>query len=107
MQNLQFMLFRERRGRNVGGSPLDSMEGVEVMRLATHRSCTAVVILATVLFATAFADAATQAYKQTNLVSDGSAPAAFTDPNLKNPWGVAIGPGPFWVANQMTGTATL
>jgi uncharacterized protein (TIGR03118 family) len=31
-----------------------------------------------------------------------------TDPNLKNPWGVAFGPtGPFWVANQVTSTATL
>jgi hypothetical protein len=30
------------------------------------------------------------AYTQTNLVSDGSVPAAHTDPNLINPWGMSI-----------------
>ncbi len=52
---------------------------------------------------------ATGFYVQTNLVSDlpGIAPAP-TDPNLLNPWGVSFGPTtPFWVSNQVSGTATL
>jgi uncharacterized protein (TIGR03118 family) len=59
--------------------------------------------------AQSFAVAATvEAYKQTNLVSDGSASAVTTDADLKNPWGVSVGPGTFfWVANQVTGTSTL
>ena len=45
---------------------------------------------------------------QTNLVSDIPGLAAFTDPNLKNPWGIAkSGGSPFWVSNQVTGKATL
>jgi uncharacterized protein (TIGR03118 family) len=50
-------------------------------------------------------------FTQTNLVSDaqpGHLTAAIQDPNLINPWGVAFSPtGPFWVANNHTGTATL
>ncbi|MBV9510384.1 MAG: TIGR03118 family protein [Caulobacteraceae bacterium] len=44
----------------------------------------------------------------TNLVSDGSVPAANTDPNLINPWGVAYSPGgPFWVSDNNSGVSTL
>ncbi len=47
-------------------------------------------------------------YVVTNLVSDIAGLAANTDPNLKNPWGVAYSPtGPFWVANQGSNTSTL
>ncbi|HEY6290165.1 MAG TPA: TIGR03118 family protein [Terriglobia bacterium] len=48
-------------------------------------------------------------YTQTNLVSNSSAtPAAFTDPNLINPWGnVSNGGSPFWVSDQGTGLSTL
>jgi uncharacterized protein (TIGR03118 family) len=50
-------------------------------------------------------------FTQTNLVSDaqpGHLTAAIQDPNLINPWGVAFPPtGPFWVANNHTGTATV
>jgi uncharacterized protein (TIGR03118 family) len=47
-------------------------------------------------------------FTQTNLTSDGSVKAANTDPNLKNPWGVAFSPtGPFWVSDNATGLATL
>ena len=47
-------------------------------------------------------------FVQSNLVSDIPGLAAFTDPNLKNPWGIAkSGTSPFWVSNQATGTATL
>jgi len=48
------------------------------------------------------------AYDVDVLVSDGSVPANFTDPNLKNPWGLAFNPFAFdWVANNHTGTSTL
>lgn len=48
------------------------------------------------------------AFDVTNLVSDGSVPAAWTDPNLVNPWGIAYSPsGPFWVADNGPGVSTL
>lgn len=46
--------------------------------------------------------------KMTNLVSDGSMPAAITDPSLVNAWGISYGPtGPFWVSDNGTGVSTL
>ena len=51
---------------------------------------------------------ASWAYDVDVLVSDGSVPADFTDPHLKNPWGVAFNPFGFdWVAHNHTGTSTL
>ena len=45
---------------------------------------------------------------QTNLVSDGFVPAAHTDANLLNPWGVSFGPTtPFWISDNNAGVATL
>jgi len=47
-------------------------------------------------------------YVQTNLTSNIPGLANFTDPNLKNPWGISFGPStPFWTANNGTGTSTL
>src|SRR5258708_4433688 len=47
-------------------------------------------------------------YQMTPLVSDQAGVAAHTDPKLVNPWGVAFSPtGPFWIANNHSGTATL
>ena len=47
-------------------------------------------------------------FTQTNLVSDGAVPAAVTDPNLVNPWGLAAGPtSPWWVNDNGTGLSTL
>lgn len=48
-------------------------------------------------------------YVQTNLVSDGTVPALTTDPNLKNPWGIAFFPGlsPFWISDNNAGVSTL
>ena len=47
-------------------------------------------------------------YVQTNLVSSVSGLAAFTDPNLKNPWGMSFSAGsPFWISDQATGLSTL
>jgi uncharacterized protein (TIGR03118 family) len=51
---------------------------------------------------------ATRSYVQTNLVSDVPGLAAHTDPNLKNPWGTAVGPGsPIWVSDNHAGVTTL
>ncbi len=47
-------------------------------------------------------------FVQTNLVSDGAVPAAFTDPKLVNPWGLVAGPTtPWWVNDNGTGFSTL
>jgi uncharacterized protein (TIGR03118 family) len=47
-------------------------------------------------------------FTQTNLVSDVPGLAANTDPNLKNPWGVAFSAtSPFWTSDQVTGLSTL
>jgi uncharacterized protein (TIGR03118 family) len=48
-------------------------------------------------------------YQQTNLVSDQPGVALIQDTNLVNPWGISLSPtgGAFWVANNVTGTATL
>jgi uncharacterized protein (TIGR03118 family) len=47
-------------------------------------------------------------YLQTNLVSDISGVARFTDPNLVNPWGLAYTPtGAFWVSDNNSGLSTL
>src|SRR6266550_2982207 len=51
---------------------------------------------------------ATRSYVQKNLVSDIPGLAAHTDPNLKNPWGTAVGPGsPIWVSDNHAGVTTL
>ncbi len=69
---------------------------------------TASVVLLSVLESASFAETQ-QFYTQTNLVSGGAVSAPVTDPNLINPWGLAFDPtgGPFWAANNGTGTATV
>src|SRR5688572_10617248 len=43
----------------------------------------------------------------TAVVSNGSVAGTIVDPNLVNPWGMAVAPGgPIWVANNATQTAT-
>jgi uncharacterized protein (TIGR03118 family) len=47
-------------------------------------------------------------YLQTNLVSNVPGQAAYTDPNLINPWGMAYSAtSPFWVSDNGTGVSTL
>jgi uncharacterized protein (TIGR03118 family) len=47
-------------------------------------------------------------YVQTNLLSNLSGKAAFTDSNLKNPWGMAWAPGgPFWISDNNSGFSTV
>jgi uncharacterized protein (TIGR03118 family) len=49
-----------------------------------------------------------ETYTVTNLVSDGAIPAAHTDANLVNAWGLtATATSPWWVANNGTDTTTL
>jgi len=47
-------------------------------------------------------------YSQQNLVSDVPGVAGLTDPNLVNPWGMAVDPnGSFWIANNRVGISTV
>ena len=51
---------------------------------------------------------AAASYIQTNLVSDVSGLAAFTDPNLVNPWGLSSSStSPWWLSDNGTGVSTL
>jgi uncharacterized protein (TIGR03118 family) len=71
-----------------------------ISRLATAVATLALAVAPTFLHADSFT--------QTNLVSDIQGLAANTDPNLKNPWGVAFSAtSPFWTSDQGTGLATL
>jgi len=47
-------------------------------------------------------------YTQTNLVSDGSVPAAHIADNLINPWGISHSPtGPLWISDNGSGVTTV
>ncbi len=53
-------------------------------------------------------DTTTNSYTQTNLVSDLSGMAAFTDPHLVNPWGLSRTATSYWWASDAgTGVSTL
>jgi hypothetical protein len=53
-------------------------------------------------------DSKQPSYSAKVLVSDGSLPASFTDPNLINGWGVAFNPNGFvWVSSEDAGKAVL
>lgn len=54
------------------------------------------------LLAAATAAASAQAYKVTNLVSDGSVPANLTDPGFINPWGVSVSSN-WWISAAHSG----
>src|SRR5580704_7163596 len=57
------------------------------------------------VLSTPAAEAQTNSYKQTNLVSDTQGMAPVIDPNLVNPWGICIIPGdPFWIADNASPT---
>ena len=65
-------------------------------------------LLSLLLSLMASAAQAQTGYKQTNLVANTAGIAAHTDPQLTNPWGIALFPGqPFWIANNNGGTSTL
>ncbi|MBV8092216.1 MAG: TIGR03118 family protein [Acetobacteraceae bacterium] len=47
-------------------------------------------------------------FQETDLVSDGSVPAAHIDPDLNNPWGISHSPtSPFWISDNGRGLSTL
>ena len=88
--------------------PDQSMERI-IMRLSNVRSASLSAALgAGLLVGLAAAPAHATRFVVTNLVSDGSVPAATIDPNLINPWGIAYAPkGPFWVSDNNAGVSTL
>ena len=63
--------------------------------------------VSTMMMQAAMATAA-PSFIETPLISDGSTPAAETDPNLVNPWGISYGPtSPFWISENNTGTTSV
>ncbi len=50
---------------------------------------------------------AATAFVAKNLVADTASGTVTVDANLVNPWGIAFGPGPAWVANNHSETSTL
>ncbi len=78
------------------------------MSIQSSIGATALIVSLAVGLATQATAARPQIFTVANLVSDGSVPAANTDPNLINPWGIAASPtGPFWVSDNGSGVATV
>src|SRR5919205_1811756 len=78
------------------------------MRTRRIVTVAAMLAVAAAVLAAATPAAERNAYVQHNLVSDGSAPADHTDPNLVNAWGLTSLPGsPWWVADNQTSVSTL
>ena len=80
--------------------------------LPSTKALTATLLVAAACSASYAADSPSRridrVYAVTPLVSDGGVVARFTDPNLKNGWGVAFNPNGFvWVANNGSATSTL
>jgi hypothetical protein len=77
---------------------------------AARRALIALAIVITAAFALRFRTKAADAaptFTQTNLVSDTAGMAKTTDPNLVNPWGMALGINSgIWVSDEGTGKAT-
>jgi len=77
------------------------------MRTIPNSIKTAFLVLTAVSFTIAFARA--DSYRATNIQSDIPGLAAHVDPNLVNPWGMAVpsATGPIWVSDNGTGVSTL
>src|SRR6266403_1608125 len=77
--------------------------------MKTTNPCMKISLLfvAAVMFTVASARAVT--YSWTNFQSDIAGVAQHTDPNLVNPWGMAVPSpnGPMWVSDNGTGVSTL
>jgi uncharacterized protein (TIGR03118 family) len=95
---------KARRGREFGRRVVETLEGRALLSSGMHAH--AHVHIQAVRPGTTL-------FTQTNLVSDGAIPAQVVDHNLVNSWGVTFKPagttpgGPFWVANNGTGVASL
>jgi len=73
--------------------------------VATRPAARLLALLAVTAFAIPSAHAQ---YAQTNLVSNIPGLAAFTDPDLQNPWGMSFGnTSPYWISDNGTGLSTL
>ncbi len=76
-------------------------------RVSTHRTFTLGATLAAAALL-AGAGTANAQYARRNLVSNVPGVGSFTDPNLRNAWGVAFNPaGVVWVSAEATGKSTL
>jgi uncharacterized protein (TIGR03118 family) len=77
------------------------------MRTTPNSIKTTFFVLTAISFTAAFARA--DSYSSTNLQSDIPGLAAHVDPNLVNPWGMAVpsATGPIWVSDNGTGVSTL
>jgi uncharacterized protein (TIGR03118 family) len=77
------------------------------MRTIPNSIKTTFLVLTAISFTSLFARADT--YSVTNLQSDIPGLAAHVDPNLVNPWGMAVpsATGPIWVSDNGTGVSTL
>jgi uncharacterized protein (TIGR03118 family) len=77
------------------------------MRTTPNSIKTTFLVLTAISFTSLFARADT--YSLTNLQSDIPGLAAHVDPNLVNPWGMAVpsATGPIWVSDNGTGVSTL
>src|SRR5881275_3021485 len=78
----------------------------KLMKTTNHYRKIALLWLAVVMFTAASARADT--YSWTNFQSDIAGVAQHTDPNLVNPWGMAVSSsGTIWVSDNGTGVSTL
>lgn len=76
--------------------------------MRTFRSRIGGVLIAASCVAAAARQSEAAGYRQTNLVSDVPGAAAVTDPNLVNPWGLAVAQPTFlWAADNTSGVSTL
>ena len=77
------------------------------VRAGCRLACTIVVTLVIVLGVSSASAAGPVTFTQTNLISDIPGMAQITDPNLVNPWGMALGTNSgLWVADNGAGLAT-
>src|SRR6266478_9115140 len=77
-----------------------------LMKTTNHYRKIALLSLAVAMFTAASARADT--YSWTNFQSDIAGVAQHTDPNLVNPWGMAVSSGgTIWVSDNGTGVSTL
>ena len=89
---------------NISVSPTERT-GLVVKSCKTTRVISRVFLAFTLSVAVLSLQTAAQtagAYQVTNLISDGSVPAAFTDPNFINPWAISDS-GTWWISAANTG----
>jgi uncharacterized protein (TIGR03118 family) len=84
---------------------------MQSVRKGSHKLAFALLAISMLIFpiqAPATGQIVAGGFIQHNLVSNIPGLAVTTDPNLKNPWGIAFSPtSPFWIADNGTGVSTL